>query len=111
MATLLTMIEPSRIANSLAPQPLYQWEIVSLDDVDIVAGTACRSVPSRRPGAPVGAKGSSSWLLGDQDHANHETLAWIRRVAREGARICAVELGCDLAAKAGLLSDRQTTTH
>ena len=38
-------------------------------------------------------------------------MSWLRRQAREGARICSVELGCYLVAKAGLLSGKKTATH
>ena len=37
MATLITIIEPLRIANYLAPYPLYQWDILSMDGTEITA--------------------------------------------------------------------------
>ena len=45
MATLITMIEPLRIANYLAPQPLFSWEIMSFDGTEIHASNGL-SIPA-----------------------------------------------------------------
>ena len=50
-----------------------------------------------------------SW--GADTYRNRDTFSWIRRQAREGARIGSVELGTYITAKAGLLSGRRVTTH
>lgn len=112
MATLITMIEPLRVANYLASQPLYQWEILSPDGPEIPASngltiTAHPLDDRNRRGEVVFAL--ASW--GAEDYANRDLLAWLRRQSREGARLCAVELGCYLLARAGLLTDRPLATH
>lgn len=43
MATLISLIEPLRIANYLAPEPLYQWEILSPDGPEIPASNGLRA--------------------------------------------------------------------
>lgn len=112
MATLITMIEPLRVANYLSPQPLYQWEILSPDGPEIPAsnGLSLTAGPlddrSRR-GELVFAL--ASW--GAEDYANRDLLAWLRRQSRDGARLCAVELGCYLLARAGLVTDQPLATH
>ena len=103
MATLITMIEPLRVANYLAPQPLYLWEILSADGTEIPAsnGLSITAQPlddRNRRGGIVFVLGS--W--GAEDYANRDLLGWLRRQSRDGARLCAVELGCSPLAKAGL---------
>jgi AraC family carnitine catabolism transcriptional activator len=51
----------------------------------------------------------ASW--GSETYRKRETLSWIRRQARTGARICAVELGCYLVARAGLTEGNPMVTH
>jgi transcriptional regulator GlxA family with amidase domain len=112
MATLITMIEPLRIANYLAPQPLYQWDILSLDGADIPASNGL-SIAANAP-TDRNRRGEAVFVLaswGAESYANRETQAWLRRQVREGARICSVELGCYLVAKTGLLSGRKTAVH
>jgi transcriptional regulator GlxA family with amidase domain len=112
MATLITLIEPLRVANYLAPEPLYHWEILSPDGPDVPAsnGLSIAALPlddRNRRGEIVFAL--ASW--GAEDYAGRDLIGWLRRQAREGARLCAVELGCYLLARAGLLADRQIATH
>jgi len=112
MATLITLIEPLRVANYLAPEPLYQWEILSPDGTEIPAsnGLSITAQPlddRNRRGETIFAL--ASW--GAEDYANRELFAWLRRQSRDGARLCAVELGCYLLARAGLLTGRPLATH
>lgn len=112
MATLITLIEPLRVANYLAPEPLYQWEILSPDGPEIPASnglsiTAQPLTDRNRRGEIVFAL--ASW--GAEDYVNRDLAGWLRRQARDGARLCAVELGCYLLAKAGLLTGTPIATH
>ena len=112
MATLITMIEPLRVANYLAAEPLYQWEILSPDGAEIAASngltiTAAPLDDRNRRGEVVFVL--ASW--GAEDYAGRDLAAWLRRQARDGARLCAVELGCYLLARAGVLADRPVATH
>jgi transcriptional regulator GlxA family with amidase domain len=112
MATLITLIEPLRVANYLAPQPLYMWEILSPDGTDVPASNGLSI--TAQPLDDRNRRGEIVFVLaswGAEDYANRDLLGWLRRHSREGARLCAVELGCYLLAKAGLLTDRQLATH
>lgn len=112
MATLISLIEPLRVANYLAPEPLYQWEILSPDGPDIPAsnGLSITAQPlSDRPRRGELICTLASW--GAEDYTNRDLSAWLRRQSREGARLCAVELGCYLLAKAGLLTATPIATH
>lgn len=112
MATLITLIEPLRIANYLAPAPLYQWEILSMEGPEVTASNGLSTAAS--PIVERNRRGETIFVLaswGAEHYANRELFSWIRRQARDGARICSVELGCYLVAKAGLLSGRRVATH
>lgn len=112
MATLITMIEPLRIANYLASHSLYQWEILSMDGAEIPASNGLKI--AAQPVAERNRRGETLFVLaswGAEHYANRELFSWIRRQAREGVRVCSVELGCYLVAKAGLLSGRRAATH
>ena len=112
MATLITLIEPLRVANYLAPAPLYDWEIASFEGREIPASNGLTMQAG--PPADRNRRGELLFVLaswGAETYQNRETLSWLRRQAREGARICPVELGSYLAARAGLLSRRETAIH
>lgn len=112
MTTLITLIEPLRIANYLAPAPLYQWEILSMEGPEVTASNGISI--SAAPILERNRRGEMIFVLaswGAEHYANRELFSWIRRQARDGARICSVELGCYLVARAGLLADRRVATH
>ncbi|WP_246040397.1 GlxA family transcriptional regulator [Roseovarius arcticus] len=112
MSAVITMIDTLRVANYLAPSPLYTWEIVSLDGSMILASNGMQQPaiepPERnRRGELVFVV--ASW--GSETYNKRETLSWIRRQSRAGARICAVELGCYLVARAGLAEGIEMAVH
>jgi AraC family carnitine catabolism transcriptional activator len=112
MTTMMTMIEVMRIANYLSPTPLYQWEVMSFDGEQITASNGF-SVPARKPDEHV-HRNDMLFVMGSwnaETYRNPQTLAWIRRQARGGRRVCSVELGCYLVARAGLLAGKRATTH
>jgi len=112
MTTLITLIEPLRIANYLAPAPLYSWEILSMEGPEVTASNGLSIAAG--PIVERNRRGETIFVLaswGAEHYANRELFSWIRRQARDGARICSVELGCYLVAKAGLLAGRRVATH
>jgi AraC family carnitine catabolism transcriptional activator len=112
MATLITMIEPLRVANYLAPQPLYHWEILSPDGTEIPASNGMSI--SAQPLDTRNRRGELVFVLaswGAEGYDNRDLTAWLRRLARDGARLCAVELGCYPMAQAGLLTASKVATH
>jgi transcriptional regulator GlxA family with amidase domain len=112
MATLITLIEPLRVANYLVPEPLYQWEILSADGQEIPASNGLTI--TAQPLDDRNRRGEIIFTLaswGAEDYGNRDLLAWLRRQSREGARLCAVELGCYPLAKAGLMTATRLATH
>ncbi|SPH24241.1 HTH-type transcriptional regulator CdhR [Defluviimonas aquaemixtae] len=112
MSTLITMIEVMRVANYLSPAPLYSWEIVSFDGADVPSSNGLSL--AARPPDDRNRRGETVFVLASwnaEAYSNARTLNWLRRHARTGMRVCAVELGCYLVARAGLLSGNLATTH
>ena len=112
ITTLITMIETMRIANYLAPEPLFSWDIVSFDGARIGASngimtTVATDAEALPPADFVFVLGS--W--GTEHYDNRTLTAWLRKRARSGAGICGVELGCYIVARAGLLERKAATTH
>jgi transcriptional regulator GlxA family with amidase domain len=112
ITTLITMIETIRIANYLAPSPIFSWEIASFDGTKVTASNGMTTTvevadDNLRPAEFVFVLGS--W--GTEHYTNRHLTAWLRKRARAGERICGVELGCYIVARAGLLDGKPATTH
>lgn len=112
IATLITMIETMRIANYLAADPIFSWEIASFDGPKVTASNGMTTTvtvadDTLTPADYVFVLGS--W--GTEHYSNRTLLAWLRKRARTGEQICGVELGCYLVARAGLLDGKRATTH
>lgn len=112
LATLITMVEALRVANYLAARPLFSWDIASFDGARITASNGMTAGlrladDALDPGGVVFVLGS--W--GTEYYNNRQLVAWLRKRAREGVRICGVELGCYIIARAGLLNGKPATTH
>ena len=112
ITTLITMIETLRIANYLAPTSTFSWEVASFDGSEITAsnGMTARintANDNLQPAEFVFILGS--W--GTEHYHNQKLTAWLRKRARAGERICGVELGSYIVARAGLLDGKSATIH
>ena len=112
IATLITMIETLRIANYLAPTSTFSWEVASFDGSEVTAsnGMTVRIKTANdnlQPAEFVFILGS--W--GTEHYHNQKLTAWLRKRARAGERICGVELGSYIVARAGLLDGKLATIH
>src|SRR6202012_893761 len=104
MISLMCTIEPLRIANELLGKTLFTWELVSKDGNRVQAVNGL-DLPVHRAISDCTefdalAVCASYDLPGACDPA---VLAWLRRMARSGIRIGAVDTASYLLAKAGLL--------
>ncbi len=112
IATLITMIETLRIANYLAPTSKFSWEVASFDGSKITASNGMTATiktanDNLQPAEFVFILGS--W--GTEHYRNQRLTAWLRKRARAGERICGVELGSYIVARAGLLDGKLATVH
>ena len=112
MATLVSLIEPMRVANYLYSQQIYSWKTVSFEGPEVLASNGM-SVKAREPTEHLKNQDLifviGSW--GCEHYARRKLTAWVRQQYSRGARICSVELGCYIVARAGLLSGKKLTTH
>jgi len=112
ITTLITMIETLRIANYLAPTSKFSWEVASFDGSKITASNGMTATiktanDNLRSAEFVFILGS--W--GTEHYRNQKLTAWLRKRARAGERICGVELGSYIVARAGLLDGKLATIH
>jgi AraC family carnitine catabolism transcriptional activator len=106
------MIETLRIANYLAPSSTFSWEVASFDGSKIIASNGMTATiktanDNLRSAEFVFILGS--W--GTEHYHNQKLTAWLRKRARAGERICGVELGSYIVARAGLLDGKSATIH
>jgi transcriptional regulator GlxA family with amidase domain len=100
-------VEALQLANSTSGRCHYLWTVVG--EGSVVRSRSAISLPASSfagVGAEfdrlvVGAGGGAA------DYADPDVLAWLRRVARGGASLCALEGGVWLLARAGLAKDRR----
>ena len=112
MFTLTGLLEPARIANYLSPSELYSHAYYSFDGPMVSASNGL-SVSCEDPPEKLGLNDIvfvlGSW--GGEHYTNHKLLSWLRYHSRLGIRLCAVEIGGYIFARAGLLSYKLATTH
>jgi AraC family carnitine catabolism transcriptional activator len=112
MFSLSNVMEPTRIANYLSEDEIYDHNFVSFDGNGIIASNGmmveCGPAPERVEHDDL-VFVVGSW--GAEHYANKPLFSWLRLQARNGVRICAVEMGAYILARAGLLAKRQATTH
>ncbi len=112
MLTLTGLIEPGRIANYLSPSPIYSNTFLSFDGLEVAASNGltvtCQEPPEKLDRNDI-LFVLGSW--GGEHYANPKLFSWLRLQARLGMRLCAVEIGSYLFARAGLLVHKLSTTH
>lgn len=112
MLTLTGLIEPGRIANYLSLSPVYANTYLSFDGL-VVSASNGLSVTCEEPPEKLNRNDIvfvlGSW--GGEHYANPKLFSWLRFQARLGVRLCAIEIGSYLFARAGLLSQKLATTH
>ena len=112
ITTLITMIETLRIANYLAPSSTFSWEVASFDGSKVIASngmTATIKTANENLRSAEFVFILGSW--GTEHYHNQKLTAWLRKRARAGERICGVELGSYIVARAGLLDGKSATIH
>uniref|UniRef100_UPI003B526701 GlxA family transcriptional regulator n=1 Tax=Roseovarius indicus TaxID=540747 RepID=UPI003B526701 len=112
MMGLVSLLEPARIANYLSTAPLYRHDFHAVHPGEVTASNGmtltCGPLPEKltRDDLVIVA---GSW--GAEHYADAALISWLRRQARMGIRLCAVEMAPYVFARAGLLAGRQATTH
>ncbi|HEV2505464.1 MAG TPA: GlxA family transcriptional regulator [Mesorhizobium sp.] len=112
MIAFSSTIEPLREANWVAGKPLYKWTVVSHDGKPV---RASNGLMLQVDGAIQDVAFSPIVIVcssfDPQLHTTPAMLGWLRRQARRGAMVGAVETGAHVLARAGLLDGYRATIH
>ena len=112
MISLVSAVEPLRVANRLKGAQLYSWHIYSVDGqpVESSNGIAMMAEASiaQVDFVPTVIVCSS---FEPERHESKALLSWLRRLNRKGCEIGGLCTGAHLLARAGLLNGRRATTH
>ncbi|MBC6439733.1 MAG: GlxA family transcriptional regulator [Rhodospirillales bacterium] len=112
MMAFTAAVEPLRSANRMSGSRLYDWQVVSRDGQPVVASNGLAVVAQHS----IESVTSCDTLLicaGIDAHRYEDrpTMAWLRRIARQGGVVGALCTGTHLLARAGLLGGYRCTIH
>ncbi len=117
MMSVACTLDPMRAANRLAPTPVFQWHIQTLDGhaVEMTCGLpiAAQSAFGEKTGTTIADNRILIIIAGfDSDqHAQKDTVARLARLASNFDFVGGIEAGSWLMARAGLLNGHKATTH
>ena len=109
---LANAVEPLRAANTILAQPVYSWDLVSLDGSTVTSSAGMRVVPD---GPLLDTTTGAGLILlpsyGFRAFSTPEFGRKLRSAARRYNMIMGIDGGAWLMAAAGLLDDRRATIH
>lgn len=112
MIAFTTAVEPLRSANRMSGRRLYSWHLFSKDGGPVTASNGIAVTPE---GAIASVESFPTMIVcgGIDVHLYHDkaVFSWLRRLARQGARIGAICTGSHVLARAGLLDGYRCTIH
>lgn len=107
-------VDAFRNANNRAPGSYRLRFLAPQSSVSLAGGlvfAGCEPLPARlRPGSVLVLMGTAGDLIDPRDPATRQIIEWLRSTANPGLLMC-VCAGSVLAAHAGLLAERECTTH
>ncbi|MCV6590181.1 MAG: GlxA family transcriptional regulator [Marinobacterium sp.] len=112
MVALLSAIEPLRVANRFAGREVFRWQLLSEDGKPVDASNQLaisRPLALSDTALPENLFICSSF--NPEKHLRMETVNWLKKAARNGCKLGAMDTGCYWLAEAGLLKGRQITLH
>lgn len=109
---LIPAIEALRIASQNRGQPLYRWQFFSVDGGPVTSGNGMQIRPDSGI-ADVAWFPTVFVCSGNHplQHVSPRILNWLRRLARHGSTLGAIDTGAFALAKAGLLNGHRVTLH
>jgi len=105
-------VEPLREANSVLKKKAYEWRAYSHDGKPVLASNGL----SVNVHGPMEAVESCPMIIvcssfDPHVHATRKVISWLRKLARQGTVLGAVETGSWVLARAGLLNGYRATIH
>ncbi len=112
MMAFFSAVEPLRVASRTSGQELYSWHIFSADGEPVEASNGMTVVAE----APIAAVSDFPSVIvcssfDPESHVTKPVLAWLRRLARQGAELGGLDTGAQILARAGLLNGYHVTLH
>ncbi|MFT5721557.1 MAG: AraC family carnitine catabolism transcriptional activator [Motiliproteus sp.] len=112
MVSLLSAIEPLRIANRLGERQVFRWQCLSASDEPVMASNGMALQPCLNMNL---ASSPRNLFVNASFHPEHnlddKIIQWLRRLNMKGYVIGALDTGCYLLAKAKILENRRITLH
>ena len=110
---LAAAVEPLYVANWLTNRQVFEWRFLSLDGKPVCASNGMSTLvelalENPRDYAAIIVAASFNAAAHAQ---NTRLLNWLRRAARFGVQIGAIETGAEVLAAAGLLDDHTAAVH
>lgn len=105
-------LEPLRVANRFAPEPVYDWTVLAPEAGPVPASSGVVTLADHamedcgRLDSVVADGG-----IGTETYKDPKVFAWLRRQERKGANLIGVSLGSFLLARTGLLDGYRCTLH
>ncbi len=105
-------VEPLRVANRMSGRKMFTWEVLSVDGAPVTASNNIQIVADHA----IQTVEHTDVLIvcssfQPECYESRPLLAWLNKQARHGARIGALDTGCHILAKAGLLDGYRVTLH
>lgn len=103
-------MEPLRVANRLAQRPVFAWRLFSADGHPVTASCGLKVAVD----GPLDETASALIVCAGfepRSAINRTLVAALRRMARKGAALGALDTGVYLLAEAGLIGDHPVTLH
>jgi AraC family carnitine catabolism transcriptional activator len=109
---LILAIEALRIANQNSGHRLFSWSLIATGEHEVPAGNGMTLAPQQTI-ATVGALPTVIVCAGNEptQHITKPLLSWLRRLARHGAALGAIDTGTFTLAEAGVLEGYHATLH
>jgi AraC family carnitine catabolism transcriptional activator len=113
LAATVGFIDPFRAANYLEGSAHFRWEVVSIEGGTLVASNGMtletKALSAVKDELPDMAVVSASWA--PELHTSPVLASALRRWARAGVTLGALDTGAFVLAKLRLLADRRATVH
>ncbi|MGY8871996.1 MAG: GlxA family transcriptional regulator [Pseudomonadales bacterium] len=112
MVSLLSAIEPLRIANRLAGKVLFRWQCFSENGEAVLASNGMALQESLN--ITMGSSPRNLFVnasFNPEKYVSEICIKWLRALHKQGGMIGALDTGCYLLAKAKLLESYKVTLH
>jgi transcriptional regulator GlxA family with amidase domain len=112
MMAFFSAVEPLRVSNRFCGRPAFHWRVFSADGAPVAASNGM-TIVAERPVAEAAGIASLIVVAGFEPEKGitRPVLAALRKLARRGVRLGALDTGTFLLAAAGLIDERRVTLH